>query len=87
MHFQTLIITSYMYLTNKAEIYKEFNILLENLFSVKKKLLASKNYIFFKLLSHAGKFGFTELFSLSIMKLLEPHKFLELFYKRSLKKI
>lgn len=50
MHLQTLIITSYMYLTNKAEIYKEFNILLENLFSVKKKLLASKNYIFFQII-------------------------------------
>lgn len=49
MHFQNLIITSYMYVTNKAEIHEEFNIRLENLLSVKyeKILLASKNYIFF----------------------------------------
>lgn len=29
-----------MYLTNKAGIYKEFNILLENIFSVKYKKIA-----------------------------------------------
>lgn len=37
MHFQNLIITSYMFVTNKAEIHEEFNIRLENLLSVKCK--------------------------------------------------
>lgn len=37
MHFQNLIITCYMYSTNKADIQKEFNIRLENLLSVKCK--------------------------------------------------
>lgn len=87
MHLQTLIITSYMYLTNKAGIYKEFNILLENIFSVKykKNCLRLKIIFFPNYYRTQRKFGFTELFSLSIMKLLKAHNFLELFYMRSFK--